>query len=144
VSNVLTISQEMSLFQILEVPWQPEPTRFMDADNSVVVKLTISGGARQARESILTYLATYILPVDDAFNLFTSYLDRWREIGTTQVRIDTGGVGTLNGVVLSFEEERNEIRRQVIGIVPYYRAHSDWERKITQSAEGAGVQIMYR
>jgi hypothetical protein len=141
-ANVLTISQEISLFQILEVPWQAEPSRLMDPDNTTILTLTVAPGARQARTSILAYLSTYILGVDDAFNLLTTYLDRWREIGTTQVRIDTGGVGTLNGVVLSFEEERCEIRRQVIGMIPYYRAHIDWERKITQSASGAGIPIL--
>ena len=139
-SNVLTTAQNMALHMVLEVPWQPEPTHLIDADNSVVVKLTISAGARQAKESINTYLATYIYPDNDAFAVLTGYLDRWIDIGTTQVRILDGNVGTMSNTTVSFEEERAEIRRQVAVIVPYYKCHEIMERNA--SGQVGGMRIV--
>jgi hypothetical protein len=127
------MAQEMALFTCLEVPWQPQSNRLVDPDNTVVVKLSISTGARQARFSILEYLTTYIYPDTDALGVLTTLLDRWREIGTTQVRVETGSVGAVQGVTMVFEEERNEIRRQVCTIVPFYKAHQQIERQMSSS-----------
>lgn len=128
-ANVLSKRQEISLFQVLEVPWQSSPSLLMPQDNTVVLNLNVEASSRQARTAILAYLGTYIYPDDDIFNVVTGYLDRWADLGTTTVKVETGAVGEVGGVTMDPEAERAEIKRQICTIIPFYRAHTEIERR---------------
>jgi hypothetical protein len=127
----LTVEQEIALFQILEVPWQPVVLKPAGPDNLFFEKSDATNSIRQARQAILDYLAAYINGNAVALAKLQAYCDRWIEIGTDTVVMDQGSTGALTGVTSDPERERLEIQRQVKGFVPFYRAHVEVERAAT-------------
>ena len=134
----LTQEQDIALFQVLEVPWQPEVNQLVDKWNLVIQKWSVTDSVRQANRAIRDYLAAYITPVAAAELKLQEYLDRWIQIGTDVVVLD-GGVGPVQGVRSDPNAERLEIQRQVKGFLPFYRAHEEASR---QASEGTFVGII--
>lgn len=128
----LTAEQDIALFQVLEVPWQPQVNQLVDKWNLVVQVWNVSDSIRQANRAIRDYLAAYITPVPAAEAKLKEYLDRWIQIGTDTVTLD-GGVGPVQGVACDPNKERLEIMRQVKGFLPFYRAHEEASRLETTS-----------
>jgi hypothetical protein len=135
----LTIEQDIALFQVLEVPWQPEVNQLVDKWNLVVQKWSVTDSIRQANRAIRDYLAAYITPVAAAEARLKEYLDRWILIGTDTVVL-SGGVGPVQGVTSDPNQERLEIQRQVKGFLPFYRAHEEASR--LEGSSGTYVAII--
>lgn len=135
----LTVQQEIALFQILEVPWQPLVMKPAGADYLIHETNDVTTSIRQARQRILDYLTVYIYSSAQAEVVLTAYLDRWIEIGTNVVNIDSGSTGAVGGVTSRPDDERLEIQKQVKVVVPFYRAHVEIERA---SAAGTTVAII--
>jgi hypothetical protein len=125
----ITKAQEIALYQILEIPWQAVATHLIDGDNMVGLQLTIQAtSTRQAKQMLTDYLTAYIYTDTATQTVLTTLLDRWNALGTTTVRIESGGTGAIAGVTMDPREEREEISRQVKVIVPFYRRHEELER----------------
>lgn len=135
----LTTEQEIALFQMLEVPWQPVVIKPAGSDNLFYEKTDATTSVRQARQAILDYLAAYIYTNASAEAVLVNYCTRWIDIGTDTVTIISGSVGSgVSGVSNDPERERLEIQRQVKGLVPFYRVHEEMSR---QASAGAYVGI---
>lgn len=134
----LTTEQDIALFQVLEVPWQPQVNQLVDKWNLVVQVWNVSDSIRQANRAIRDYLAIYITPVAAAELKLQEYLERWIQIGTDTVTLN-GGVGPVQGVASDPNQERLEIQRQVKGFLPFYRAHEEASRL---QGEGTYVAIV--
>lgn len=134
----LSTEQDIALFQILEVPWQPVVNQLVDKWNLVVQQYALSDSIRQAGRAIHDYLSTYITPVAAAEAKLMVYLDRWIQIGTDVVVLN-GGVGPVQGVASDPEKERWEIQRQVKGMVPFYRAHEEIARAGASGNASVGI-----
>jgi len=136
----LTTLQKMSLFQILEVPWQPIATHLVDQDNQVGLQLEIqNASSRQAKAMIDDYITTYVDADADVLARVQTYLDRWVTLGTRSVRMESGGTGAITGVTSIVDEERMEIARQVKVIVPFYRKHEEIQRA---KANTSSISVM--
>ena len=131
----LSTVQEITLFQILEVPWQPVVLKPAGNDNLFFEKSDATSSTRQARAAIIDYLSTYVYPNADALNMLVGYLNRWRTMATDTVTVQGGSVGSgVTGVTSDPERERLEIQRQVKGLVPFFRAHIEVERAASSTA----------
>jgi len=124
----LTTQQQIALFQILEVPWQPKVIKPAGVDNLFHETSDATTSIRQARQAILDYLATYIYTDAAAQACLQVYCDRWIEIGTDVIVLDSGSTGGIAGVSSDPERERLEIQRQVKVMVPFWKAHVEIER----------------
>jgi hypothetical protein len=133
----LTTAQEMALFQILEVPWQPMAHELVDRNNLVFQQFSFGDSIRSSNAAIRAYVLAYITADANAETVLVSYLDRWISLGTDTVTLQ-GGVGPVQGVNCDPEAERREIQRQVKILVPFYRHHMEVERS---SAAGAFLPI---
>lgn len=123
----LTTAQEIALFQILEVPWQPQANVFMDQHNLVYQQYNVSDSTRNANLAIRNYVANYISTTSAAETVLVSLLNRWIELGTDTISL-VGGVGPIQGVTSDPDRERAEVARQVKILVPFYRSHLEVER----------------
>lgn len=132
----LSTEQDIALFQILEVPWQPQVNQLVDKWNLVIQKWEVTDSIRQANRAIRDYLAAFITPVAAAETKLKSYIDRWIQIGTDTVTL-AGGVGPVQGVTSDPNAERLEIQKQVKGFLPFYRAHEEASRL----AEAGGTTV---
>lgn len=134
----LTVEQEIALFQILEVPWQPKVIKPAGPDNLFHETSDATSSVRQARQAILDYLAAYIYPTPAALAKLQHYCDRWIEIDTDVVVMEAGGTGAVSGVSTDPERERLEIQKQVKDFIPFWRSHREIERA---ASSGPYVEI---
>jgi hypothetical protein len=130
----ITTRQEIALFQILEVPWQPVVIKPAGPDSLFYEMSDATNSIRQARQKILDYLAAYIYPNADALDMLEGYCNRWLAIGTDTVTMESGSTGSLAGVTSDPERERLEIQKQVRDFIPFYRSHIQIERAGTSGA----------
>lgn len=135
----LTTQQEIALFQMLEVPWQPVVIKPAGADYLFYEKSDATTSIRQARQAILDYLAVYVYPNADALLVLVGYCNRWICIGTDTIVLQAGSAGNgVTGVTSDPERERLEIQRQVKGMVPFFRAHQEMARA---ASSGSSISI---
>jgi hypothetical protein len=90
-----------------------------------------AAGCQAACTAILACIDTLTAGEGTALKV---HLDRWITLGTKAFHMDAGAVGPLTGMTVNYGEERAEIRRQVIIIVPFYRAQDDYRRAFSLSA----------
>lgn len=116
----LSKSQQIALFNILDIPWVGDVYHLMDADHLVNLKITISAGDRQTLQQLSNYITTVIEADTDFETELKTRLDRWLTLGTQNWRLTNGAVGSVNNMNMSPAEERMEIERQVQKMVPFY------------------------
>ena len=139
-ASSLSIAQDIALFEALEVPYL---TSFytLDEIGSLTAQTTIGGTAAQAFTSIQTHLDT--LSSSNGETQLIAMLDRWIAIGTKVANIDGGAVGGLQGVSMSYDDERNLLRERIKIIVPYYKFHEVLEKRASMgSSGGMSIAIM--
>jgi|SRR5579862_6032687 len=116
----LTVSQQISLFEILDVPYTDSYSVIdgMGQAYSTVINQPILGAAKQA---ILSFLNS--IGGSDSETKLITYLTEWDSIGLNVGRIESGGASDLQGLNYSWDEKRNLIAKRVRYIVPYYKYH---------------------
>lgn len=120
---MLTTPQLMALCDILDMPWQPEVFKFVDADSLAVQKTEQQSSEWQAAAQLRSYLERYIYTDTDAEGVVVALITRWMTIGTSAYRIDAGGGGGLSGYSTDPEAERHQIVLKMSHAVPFYRKH---------------------
>lgn len=135
----LTMTQKRALYDILEMPMFTTVNKLIDPDN-LSVEQRISADTNR---SAILQLEAHLTDLSDNYaSLETElkrYLDRWDDLGTDQTRIEVGGVGSINGIVIDPDAERMRIRRAVLPIVPFYRKH---EEMSLQASNNPQLNIM--
>jgi len=128
----LSDSQKISLFQVLEVPLF-DTIGLLHGESNLNQQPFNSGTsdfqAKAAIESHLDNLAANYTGYEDELK---TYLDEWSALGSQTLTLD-GSVGGIDGVSINTESERLEIRRRVLVIVPFYRAHEEMMRSNEQN-----------
>jgi hypothetical protein len=119
----LTKKQELSLHQILEIPWVSSSYTLLPEDNLTAQKRESTNTSYQAKALLDAYIAANITTDTDVENALKTYLDRWAALGTDTTVIEAGSAGGAQGVTLDPQAERREIQRQVTTLVPFYRHH---------------------
>lgn len=125
-----TPSLEISLFQILDCPYSTNYTT-VDSMGTIGSQTTVApAGSGSAYTQIKAYLDTISETVKTEL---ITLLTRWQTIGTTSVSMSAGGVGSIQGVSLSYEQEKRFIEDRVRIIVPFYQAAQVIERQSRSS-----------
>ena len=127
----LTKAQEMALYQILEVPYVSKAYRIQG--QGLLVDETDKTTDPYAAKTKIDERLTEIAADADLETELTSLLDDWIDLGTDVTRIDAGNVGNVGGVTDDPNEERDELRRRVLIIVPCWRCHEVLQRNAPRS-----------
>lgn len=128
----LTKAQEIALYTILEVPYATVHNRVI-SEGLLVEPHSVTGSPSAAKTHITAHLAD--VATDAALEaVLTGLLDEWIDLGTDTTAIEGGAVGNVQGLTTTISGEREEIRRQVLIIVPFYRYHEQFQRQ--------GVSVM--
>jgi len=119
----LTDAQKVSLFQILEVPLFATVGLLHGESNLNQQPFTSINSDFQAKAAIEAHLADLAANFTGYETDLKTYLNQWAALGTQTYMLDSG-----DGVSYDPEKERIELRRMVLPIVPYYRAHEEMSR----------------
>ena len=130
----LTTAQQISLFQILDVPYGTSYNT-LDGMGSLTAQTDINIATAQAYTVILAAVAAL---ESDVETVLTALITEWDAIGLNSGRIESGGVGDLAGASFDWDRKRQLIRERVQVILPFYRWHEVLARR---SATGHGVNI---
>jgi hypothetical protein len=124
---MLTKKQEISLFKVLEVPYATTGNAIV-GDNLLAEAHDVTSAARAAKTMILAYVAQNITADAEVQTELTTLLDTYADLGTDVTVIENGSVGDVSGISDSAAAEREEIKRQVLVLVPFYRYADDLMR----------------
>jgi hypothetical protein len=131
----LTKVKEIALFEALEIPYSFTGNRLIDP--GMIAEVTsVVGSARAAKTLVLNHLTTDIYPDTDIFNVLDAYLANWIALGVDTSAIVNGAVGNIQGLTDDIQNERREIQRRIIIMVPFYRHHE--QILIQNGAPGTG------
>jgi len=124
----LTAARRIALFQALEVPLFPQRTQLYE-DGSVGQVKDVTSSVWRVPLLIDNHLTTYVY-VDPTGIQATleSALDAWIALGTDTTAIQQGSIGNISGIDYRTQDEREEIRKQILVICPFYRCHIEMER----------------
>ena len=143
----LTQAQRIALFQILEVPLSSSYYT-TDGMGSLSVQFTTPGATTgQANANIDSFLTN----IDNATNgnppglgagtsaILAVDLDRWNTLGSSVTKIESGGIGDINGASDDPKDERALIKERVKYIVPFYRWHEVLEKRNASGGNSIAV-----
>ena len=120
----LSKAREIALFKVLEVPYSTT-TNTLLPDGLTVQVHDVTSSIRAAKTVILAHLTSNIYIDADIQTELESLLDDYIDLGTDMTMIDGGSIGNLSGIRWSPQEDREEIRRQVLALVPFWRHHDE-------------------
>ena len=123
----LSDTQTVSLYGVLEMPMFDTINKLIDPDNLTVEPRIAASTTRNAILQLEAHLADLASNYSGLETELKVYLDSWDALGTQTYTLD-GGTGGIDGVAYNPEQERIEIRRKVLVIVPFYRAHEEMSR----------------
>jgi hypothetical protein len=123
----LSKAREIALFQILEVPYVTR-VNYLQPGHITAEPRDASGSAYAARTLILQHLTDNIYTDGDVEDVLEARLDDWINLGIDTTSMDQGAVGNVQGLRMDPEADRAEIRRQVLILVPFFRAHDEISR----------------
>ena len=127
----LTISQKITLFEILEVPYDSTVDEPVDEFHLTGITHQPNNVDQQLQTKIINRLAA-LVSAEEA-KLIT-YIERWEAIGTRVASI-SGGVGGIQGVEYDPDTELMRIQSRVKVIIPVMKYH----REITLKADQPGL-----
>ena len=115
----LTKRQEITLYQVLGVPYGLTVTKIQDEDN--MLGLTKTAQTYNACHSKIQ--ASLASLASDLETELVDALDQWYEMLGDSTRMEGGTVGGTNGVSFDLTAERNMLRERILVIIPYSREH---------------------
>jgi len=113
----LTTAQTMTVFEILEVPYDGSVDEPMDEFNLLALTHDVSAAAQALQAKIMSRLTA--LTTDEETRLLT-YVSKWESIDLNMVAL-SGGMGTVTGVEYDPGYAMKEIQRRVKNIIPVMR-----------------------
>jgi hypothetical protein len=124
----LSSAEEISLFEILEIPYANSYT-MVEGVGTISVTFLMT-----AKTTVQAWIAAL-----DAASItrLQSNISRWDTIGTTPLRMDGGSVGAISGLTLDYDGERKKIKDRVLNIVPFFRYHE----VLAKSESGGGFNV---
>jgi hypothetical protein len=129
-----TATNEVVLFEILEIPFVPTGQGYLVSDGFGTIRsATTINPSALIRTDVETLLAAMSA---EAVTRLVAYITRWEAIGTKTMRQEGGSIGDVSGVTLDYREERAMIRERVKNLVPVYR---QWEIYQRNQQAGPGI-----
>lgn len=123
----LTEARMAALYQCLELPRFPQQATVWD-DGSVARVHDVTSSTWAVPTLINNHLTTYIYTDVNIQTALEGLLDSWVLLGTDVTALSAGAIGNVSGIDYATQGEREEIRRQVLVYVPYYRYHEQMQR----------------
>lgn len=120
-----SVAQEIRLFQILEVPYATKAFTVV-GDALLAEQHDVTGSAIAVYTLVMAHINAMVA---GAVTELETLLTAWGTLGTDVVSIDGGSIGNLQGVSDSAAAEREEIRKQALVLVPFYRYHEELSRR---------------
>ena len=125
-TGTMSAAQLIALHQVLEVPKSYSVNVLVGNDNVMEYQTDMYFNIQATLDFLYSHLNN--LPVADE-TVLKSLMDAWIALGTCVVELNGGSVGNINGVTMTPGMEREEIRKQVLPIVPFYRHHEEMQRQ---------------
>lgn len=122
----LSKAQEIALFQILEVPYSVQASVVKPSELAVAT-LDVTDDPNAAKTVILAYVVALVTDTD-VQTVLVALLNRWIALGTDTTTVVSGQIGDISGVTADPNNERLEIRRQTLVLVPFWHYHEELER----------------
>ena len=123
----LTVAREIALFEVLEVPITPT-VNYIVGEGQLAESHDVSGSPKNVYDMIIARVAqltgAYLTRLEEL-------LDDWIDLGNDTMTLD-GSVGSVQSVQDSVAGERDEIKKKVMVLVPFYRAHIEMRRGQSQ------------
>lgn len=135
----LTAARRIALFEVLDVPMFTTTYKVV-VDKMIVEPHDVTGSSRAAVDLIDAHLAAHIFTDADIQTVLEAHLDEWIDLGTDTSVVDQGAVGAVQGITDSIPAQREEIRRKVLVLVPFWRCHTEIEH---QKSAGAMVAVIH-
>lgn len=129
----LSDARRIALFEILEVPMFTTTYKVV-VDKMIVEPHNVAGSPLSAVDLIDAHLTANIYTSAGILAVLEALLDEWIDLGTDTSVVDQGSVGNVQGITDSIPMQREEIRRKVLVIVPFWRQHAELERARSASA----------
>ena len=130
----LTSDLLLALYQVLELPMFPAQGNVY-GDGMVATVHDVTGSVRAVPTLITAHLNTYIYPDVTLFTALQGLLQSWVALGTDEIALQQGSVGNVTGIETSTRGTREEIRKQVLVMVPYWRYHEEMQRRRSGTIE---------
>ena len=127
----LTEAQTLSLFEILETPYDGTVDEPMGEFHLTGLQHIPDSPERKLQTMINTRLASLSTAIEAKLK---TYIERWDAIGTRVATI-SGGVGGISGVEYDPDIELARIQARVKVIIPVMKFH----REITLDSERVGI-----
>jgi hypothetical protein len=124
----LTKAREIALFQILEIPYSLRVNYLIQPGQITAEPRDATNSAYAARTLVLQHLTDNIYPDTDIQTVLEARLDDWINLGIDTTSMEQGSVGNVAGLRMDPDADRAEIRRQVLILVPFYRAQDEISR----------------
>jgi len=137
----LTITERAALYSILDVPY-PGPTYVRVMENSMRAALYIDGKLPiVAASDIDNYLVTVIEATAELEQEVRNLLQIWTPIRFVVANVKPVGGDANGGIEFSIDKKKDEIKRQITILVPFYRRHEFLLQRMggTQTAASIGV-----
>lgn len=113
--------QKLALFEVLEVPYAA--THRLVSENGLLQTEQTADATWAAKSAIDSHITNVIEADASLETALKVYLDRWIALGTKVLRIEGGSAGNVSGMVMDPREERADLQRRVVILVPFYRHH---------------------
>ncbi len=138
-----TVAQNIALFQILDTQYVDGTNvagyNILDGMGSTTSTVSLAGPTSyQAYSAINTWVTQMSASAVTALQV---YLDRWIALGTSTIRIENGNVDDVGSVTKDPREEREQIRKLVVALVPFYQYHEVLTRRAGQAANSMNVMV---
>lgn len=118
----LTTQRLLALFDALEALYSPVLGNMAYASGlSSQPHSMLDNEARATQKMIMDHLTNYVYPFSDIQTVLESHIDDWLSLGFETIEIQNGSSGNIGGLNYSSNNDRAEIKRKILGIVPYGR-----------------------
>ena len=132
--NTLTDTQWTSLFHALEVPYSTSYNTMNDM-GMAYVQAANQPILSAAKDVIIDWVTNQMEP--KAVADLVTWLNKWYAIADAVVNIQAGGAGSLQGVNLSFKEQRAIYKQYIQDLVPFFK----WHEVMMRSSQSSDMQI---
>lgn len=118
----LTKQQQITLYQVLGVPFSSSVGKLQDRENLLTLMYNPTNSQHLTTLRIQDRLTELESDADTLADL-ADCLDQWYAMQGDSTQMDGGGVGATTGVSFDLTAERNMLRERIITIVPFTKSY---------------------
>jgi hypothetical protein len=132
----LTAAQEISLYKIMGIPYSTTYTVHDGMGTGIYSSSDYVTTYYTIKAEITAFLASLASGVETAIQALIVEYDA---IALSAVAMQSGSVGSINGVTVDFEAKRQLIRNEMEILVPFI---AKWRAQLRQSVSGSKTSVV--